>query len=123
MNGNFHHLNGIAVNAPEPSSTTISRMEAVAHACQEQEWADIIYLPGTRTFWLLTEEVSDILMEADDTLKGWVREVDVETRLQHLRDIGIMECLLAAEPISFLSQSDQQRYQELKTRKKSKKQK
>ncbi|WP_074396046.1 hypothetical protein [Halomonas sp. HL-93] len=92
-------------------------MEAVAHACQEQEWADIIYLPGTRTFWLLTEEVSDILMEADDTLKGWVREVDVETRLQHLRDIGIMECLLAAEPISFLSQSDQQRYQELKNEK------
>ncbi|RUR52862.1 hypothetical protein [Vreelandella populi] len=118
MNGNFHYVDGMAANAPGPSSEVINRLVAsAAHVCQEQEWADIIYLPGTRTFWLLTAEVSDILMEADETLKDWVREEDVETRLESLQQAGIMDSLLAAEPVNFLSQADQQEYGRLKAQK------
>lgn len=98
----------------EPPETEGGSIESTAqHACEEQCWADILYLPGTRTFWLLTEEVSDILLEASETLSEWVQEEDPAKRLGKLNEeAGLMECLLPVRAESFLDESERQRYRE-----------
>lgn len=54
------------------------------HPCEDNQWADILYLSGTGSFWLLTQSVSDALHEAADQLAGIVAESDPQRRLQTL---------------------------------------
>ena len=98
----------------EPPEAEGGSIESVAqHVCQEQCWADILYLPGTRTFWLLTDEVSDLLLEASETLSEWVQEEDPAERFSKLNEkAGLMECLLPASAENFLDESERQRYRE-----------
>ncbi|MCG7591828.1 MULTISPECIES: hypothetical protein [Halomonadaceae] len=107
------HLNPVVVNVFEPpESDGESAGENATHVCQEQCWADILYLPGTHTFWLLTEEVSDILLEAAEQLKAWTQEEDAFERLRLLNDeAGLMECLLPTRAENFLDESERARYQ------------
>ncbi|GGW70985.1 hypothetical protein [Vreelandella hamiltonii] len=107
------HLNPVVVNVFEPpESDGESAGENATHVCQEQCWADILYLPGTQTFWLLTEEVSDILLEAAEQLKTWTQEEDAIERLRLLNDeAGLMECLLPTRAENFLDESERARYQ------------
>lgn len=80
--------------------------------CQQARWADIIYLPGTRTFWLLTDVVSDILMESAEDLRAWVQNDDPGERLRRLSaDAGLMESLLPARAENFLNDAERQHYQ------------
>lgn len=97
----------------EPPEAEGGSIESTArHVCEEQCWADILYLPGTRTFWLLTEEVSDILLEASETLSTWVQEEDPAERLRKLTEDAGLECLLPARAENFLDESERQRYLE-----------
>lgn len=107
------HLNPVVVNVFEPpESDGESAGENATHVCQEQCWADILYLPGTHTFWLLTEEVSDVLLEAAEQLKTWTQEEDAIERLRLLNDeAGLMECLLPTRAENFLDESERARYQ------------
>ncbi|PSJ20596.1 hypothetical protein CVH10_16710 [Halomonas sp. ND22Bw] len=83
--------------------------EAAPHPCEDDAWADIIYLTGTGTFWLLTESVAESLHEAADELAGWVDVDDPEARQVHLNDdAGLMECFLPARPENFLNESERQ---------------
>ncbi|KPQ23760.1 MAG: hypothetical protein HLUCCA13_12485 [Halomonas sp. HL-48] len=108
------HLDPIVVSVFEPpESDGESTGENAAHICKEQCWADILYLPGTHTFWLLTEEVSDTLLEAAEQLKAWTQEEDGAERLRVLNEeAGLMECLLPTRAENFLDDSERARYQE-----------
>lgn len=105
-------LDPVVVNVFEPpESEGESPGENVSHVCEENCWADIIYIPGTRTFWLLTEEVSDALIEASETLREWASTEDKKNRLDLLtNEAGLMECLLPSRAESFLNESERQRY-------------
>ncbi|MFB9866053.1 hypothetical protein [Vreelandella sulfidaeris] len=105
-------LDPVVVNVFEPSASEgESPGENPSHVCEENCWADIIYMPGTRTFWLLTEEVSDALMEASETLREWVSTEDKKTRIELLtNEAGLMECLLPSRAESFLNGSERQQY-------------
>lgn len=107
------HLDPMVVNIFEPpESDGESAGKSAAHICKEQCWADILYLPGTHTFWLLTEEVSDILLEAAEQLKAWTQEEDATERLRVLNEeAGLMECLLPTRAENFLDDSERARYQ------------
>ncbi|BBI60696.1 hypothetical protein HSBAA_20020 [Vreelandella sulfidaeris] len=107
------HLDPMVVNIFEPpESDGESAGKSAAHVCKEQCWADILYLPGTHTFWLLTEEVSDILLEAAEQLKAWTQEEDATERLRVLNEeAGLMECLLPTRAENFLDDSERARYQ------------
>lgn len=107
------HLDPVVVNVFEPpASDGESAGENATHVCQEKCWADIVYLPGTHTFWLLTEDVSDILLEAAEQLKAWTQEEDAFERLRLLNDeAGLMECLLPTRAENFLDESERARYQ------------
>ncbi|WP_010628819.1 hypothetical protein [Halomonas sp. KM-1] len=79
----------------------------VPMVCETAPWADIIYLTGTGTFWLLTEEVAKALHEAADELAGWVKVEDPHQRLEHLNnDAGLLECFLPARPENFLNEAE-----------------
>ncbi|MCH4563090.1 hypothetical protein MKP05_08105 [Halomonas sp. EGI 63088] len=78
-------------------------------ACEAAPWADILYLTGTGTFWLLTEEVADALHEAAEELAGWVKVEDPIQRMEHLsKDAGVMECFLPARPENFLDEAERE---------------
>ncbi|MFY0989244.1 hypothetical protein [Halomonas sp. C05BenzN] len=78
-------------------------------ACEAAPWADILYLTGTGTFWLLTQEVADALHEAAEELAGWVKVEDPIQRLEHLsKDAGVMECFLPARPEYFLDEAERE---------------
>lgn len=82
-------------------------------ACEVAPWADILYLTGTGTFWLLTEEVARALHDAAEELAGWVNVEDPIQRLEHLNgEAGLLECFLPASPINFLSQAQRERYEQ-----------
>ncbi|MDR5905682.1 hypothetical protein [Franzmannia qiaohouensis] len=86
---------------------------ACQHVCEEQCWADILYLPGTHTFWLLTKDVSDTLLEAAEQLKTWTQEEDAGERLRLLNEeAGLMECLLPTRAENFLDDAERARFQE-----------
>ncbi|MCE8025481.1 hypothetical protein [Billgrantia aerodenitrificans] len=102
-----------AISRFEPPEAEGGSIESTAqHVCEERCWADILYLPGTRTFWLLTEEVSEILLEASETLSEWVQEEDPAKRLRKLTEDAGLECLLPARAENFLDESERQRYRE-----------
>ncbi|NIC04213.1 hypothetical protein [Billgrantia bachuensis] len=78
-------------------------------ACEAPPWADILYLTGTGTFWLLTEEVADALHKAAEELAGWVKVEDPIQRLEHLNtDAGLLECFLPARPENFLNEAERE---------------
>lgn len=86
----------------------------VPMACESVPWADIIYLTGTGTFWLLTEEVAKALHDAADELAGWVKVEDPHQRLEHLNtDAGLLACFLPARPENFLDEAERQHFQQL----------
>lgn len=107
------HLDPVVVNIFEtPEAEGESAGESAAHPCEAQCWADILYLPGTHTFWLLTEEVSDALLEAAEQLKAWTQEEDAKERLRILNEeAGLMECLLPTRAENFLDDAERERYQ------------
>lgn len=82
-------------------------------ACEAAPWADILYLTGTGTFWLLTEEVADALHSAAEELAGWVKGEDPIQRLEHLNtDAGLLECFLPARPENFLNEAERKQARE-----------
>jgi hypothetical protein len=84
-----------------------------SHPCEDDTWADILYLSGTGTFWLLTQPVSDALHEAADQLAEIVKESDPERRMERLsEEAGLAGCIMPAAPESFLSSEKRKDYQE-----------
>ncbi|MGR4066479.1 hypothetical protein [Billgrantia sp. C5P2] len=82
-------------------------------ACEAAPWADILYLTGTGTFWLLTEEVAKALHDAAEELAGWVKVEDPVQRLEHLNtDAGLLECFLPARPENFLDEAEREQAKE-----------
>ncbi|EWH03595.1 hypothetical protein [Halomonas sp. BC04] len=82
-------------------------------ACEAAPWADILYLTGTGTFWLLTEEVADALHSAAEELAGWIKVEDPILRLEHLnKDAGLLECFLPARPENFLDEAEREQAKE-----------
>ncbi|MCK2184373.1 LysM peptidoglycan-binding domain-containing protein [Halomonas getboli] len=91
--------------------------EAAPPPCEDDAWADILYLTGTGTFWLLTESVAESLHEAADELAGWVAVEDPEARQVHLNDdAGLMECFLPARPENFLNEGERQQCRNMLSR-------
>ncbi|MGQ0334832.1 hypothetical protein [Halomonas elongata] len=100
---------------PPPAGGEIQ--DATSHPCEDDAWADILYLTGTGSFWLLTESVAESLHEAADELAGWIEEEDPEARQIHLNDdAGLMECFLPARPENFLDEAERQHCRDVLSR-------
>ncbi|MDT8893326.1 hypothetical protein RSO41_01550 [Halomonas sp. I1] len=81
------------------------------HPCEDNQWADILYLSGTGSFWLLTQSVSDALHEAADQLAGIVAESDPQRRLQKLNaESGLTDCIMPASVESFMTPEQRDTY-------------
>ncbi|WP_447926883.1 hypothetical protein [Vreelandella sp. EE27] len=113
---NFQALGGFAPDAPPSAAQERQIALSQTHMCleQDQQWADIIYIPGTRSFWLLTHDVSDILMGAAEELQSAMQQEDVQARLEQLREFGILDSMMPPDPVSFLPQEGQQKHRELR---------
>lgn len=113
---NFQALGGFAPDTPLSAAQERQIALSQTHMCleQDQQWADIIYIPGTRAFWLLTHDVSDLLMESAEALQGAMQQDDVQARLEKLREFGILDSMMPADPVSFLSQAGQQQHRHLR---------
>ncbi len=90
---------------------------AASHPCQDDAWADVLYLTGTGTFWLLTQSAAESLHEAADELAAWIEVEDPEARQVHLNeDAGLMECFLPARPENFLDEAERQQCRDVLSR-------
>lgn len=84
-----------------------------SHPCEDDTWADILYLSGTGTFWLLTQPVSDALHEAADQLAEIVAETDPQARMTKLsEEAGLAGCIMPATLDSFLNSDKRKDYLE-----------
>ncbi|MFM9272023.1 hypothetical protein ACJ7V3_17470 [Halomonas elongata] len=91
-------------------------VQQASHPCEDDTWADILYLSGTGTFWLLTQPVSDALHEAADQLAEIVADPDPQSRMERLSDEArLTDCIMPARVENFLNKDKLKSYQE-KTR-------
>ncbi|WP_136253113.1 hypothetical protein [Onishia niordana] len=110
-------------SAPTPTVHQLSSCEVIpgggevgqqaSHPCEDDTWADILYLSGTGTFWLLTQPVSDALHEAADQLAQIVAESDPQARMTKLsEEAGLAGCIMPATLDNFLNSDKRKDYQE-----------